>query len=386
MDRQVQKFIAVVALVGAIMLAIYHFVSGNPISDYWLAGVLLVLAIVVWLWSSSEDASALFDIDPALRGGDPTHAQEAYPLNLLEEAPQVLGDVPDVAPSELDSAAVKIVQDSAVEERLTEIVTADDDIQPEPVTDTQDIEETLTDQTAEEAPAETVVEEAPIEPIEVVTTDAVSRDTITTENAVQVDAVTPDVAKRSDTYDDVKLTEPIADTTPLPDYASVHIASDEEVETETATEVEQENSPTDAPEPYSVAPDSDVDTEAPISDENLSTQTEAVNVASDDVITGETVEAQTTPTSQESPETYDLTKIEGIGVKYQEALYSAGITTFEQLAELSVEQLAEIAQAAGMRRAGSMETWAEQARLAAAGEWDALQKLQDELIGGRRES
>ena len=29
-------------------------------------------------------------------------------------------------------------------------------------------------------------------------------------------------------------------------------------------------------------------------------------------------------------------------------------------------------------------TWPEQASLAAAGEWDALQALQDELKGGRR--
>mgnify|MGYP001035149878 CR=1 FL=1 len=39
---------------------------------------------------------------------------------------------------------------------------------------------------------------------------------------------------------------------------------------------------------------------------------------------------------------------------------------------------------AGMRRPRSIETWAEQAELAAKGDWDALEKLQDELSGGRR--
>ncbi|MBC8496999.1 MAG: hypothetical protein H8D37_04990 [Chloroflexi bacterium] len=35
-------------------------------------------------------------------------------------------------------------------------------------------------------------------------------------------------------------------------------------------------------------------------------------------------------------------------------------------------------------RLGNPATWPEQARLAASGDWDALEKLQDELQGGRR--
>ncbi len=80
----------------------------------------------------------------------------------------------------------------------------------------------------------------------------------------------------------------------------------------------------------------------------------------------------------------DLTRIEGVGPKYRDILYEAGISTYAQLAVMSEAELVELAQAAGMRRRASMATWPEQARLAASGDWDGLEKLQNELSGGRR--
>ncbi len=80
----------------------------------------------------------------------------------------------------------------------------------------------------------------------------------------------------------------------------------------------------------------------------------------------------------------DLTIIEGIGPKYSEILVSAGVDTFAKLAAMTTDEIVELVKANGGRKAGSMPTWAEQAKLAAAGDWDALEKLQDELTGGRR--
>ncbi|RMF48767.1 MAG: 50S ribosomal protein L27, partial [Anaerolineae bacterium] len=60
-----------------------------------------------------------------------------------------------------------------------------------------------------------------------------------------------------------------------------------------------------------------------------------------------------------------------------------GILTFAQLAETPVETLQAILDEANFRL-GDPGTWAEQAALAARGEWDALQTLQDSLKGGRR--
>jgi len=88
--------------------------------------------------------------------------------------------------------------------------------------------------------------------------------------------------------------------------------------------------------------------------------------------------------SSDDVEPDDLTKVEGIGPKYRDALHSVGVKTFAQLASLSQEELEAKVKEAGMRRSKSMGTWLEQAKLAAAGDWDALQVLQDELNGGMR--
>lgn len=90
------------------------------------------------------------------------------------------------------------------------------------------------------------------------------------------------------------------------------------------------------------------------------------------------------PAPVATAEADDLTKIEGIGKKMATALLTAGIGTYAKLAETSEEQLTQAIKDAGMRLAPSLGTWAEQATLAANGDWDGLDKLQDELQGGRR--
>ena len=80
----------------------------------------------------------------------------------------------------------------------------------------------------------------------------------------------------------------------------------------------------------------------------------------------------------------DLKRIEGIGPRIAGILNAAGITTFEALSLTSVERLREILVAAELRGSfGDPTTWPEQARLAAAGLWDDLQRMQDSLKGGR---
>ena len=88
------------------------------------------------------------------------------------------------------------------------------------------------------------------------------------------------------------------------------------------------------------------------------------------------------PSEVEGPAPDDLQRIEGIGPKISGVLQAAGITTFAQLAETDASRLEQIINEADIRIAYP-ESWPEQARLAAAGEWDALEALQDELKGGR---
>ncbi|RME70040.1 MAG: 4Fe-4S dicluster domain-containing protein [Chloroflexi bacterium] len=82
----------------------------------------------------------------------------------------------------------------------------------------------------------------------------------------------------------------------------------------------------------------------------------------------------------------DLTKIEGIGPKINALLQNAGITTFAQLAATDVEKIQQILTEAGSRyQLADPGTWPQQAKLAAEGKWEELQKLQDSLKGGRRQ-
>jgi len=95
-------------------------------------------------------------------------------------------------------------------------------------------------------------------------------------------------------------------------------------------------------------------------------------------------EADVAPMAEETPaEPDDLTKIEGIGPKISSVFNAAGITTFAQLAGSDASKLQQILDDAGISL-GDPSTWAEQAKLAAEGDWGALEKLQDELQGGRR--
>ena len=82
----------------------------------------------------------------------------------------------------------------------------------------------------------------------------------------------------------------------------------------------------------------------------------------------------------------DLKLIEGIGPKIAGVLNAAGIQTFAQLAETDPETIRKILLDTDPRlaRLGDPTTWPAQAKLAAAGDMEGLQSLQDSLKGGRQ--
>lgn len=76
----------------------------------------------------------------------------------------------------------------------------------------------------------------------------------------------------------------------------------------------------------------------------------------------------------------DLTKIRGIGKKIAQLLIDNDIQSFATLAQTPLNRLKEILDAAGNRSKVYDPThWAKQAKLAAAGKWDDLKKLQADL-------
>jgi len=81
----------------------------------------------------------------------------------------------------------------------------------------------------------------------------------------------------------------------------------------------------------------------------------------------------------------DLELIEGIGPKIAGLLKAAGIDTFDALAKAPVEKIHEVLEAGGSKfNLAKPETWAEQAALAAKGDWVTFDKLTEELVGGVR--
>jgi predicted flap endonuclease-1-like 5' DNA nuclease len=82
----------------------------------------------------------------------------------------------------------------------------------------------------------------------------------------------------------------------------------------------------------------------------------------------------------------DLEVVEGIGPKIEEVLFAAGITTFAQLAATDIDTLKRVTLDAKIRLTPSIDTWAEQAALAAKGDWDALETMKARLTAGRRKS
>jgi large subunit ribosomal protein L21 len=80
----------------------------------------------------------------------------------------------------------------------------------------------------------------------------------------------------------------------------------------------------------------------------------------------------------------DLTIVEGIGPKIDGLFKDAGITTFSQLADTSVDKMKEILHAAGPRyQMHNPGTWAEQAALARDGKMDELKAWQDAHVAGK---
>ncbi len=85
-----------------------------------------------------------------------------------------------------------------------------------------------------------------------------------------------------------------------------------------------------------------------------------------------------------APAKDDLRKIEGIGPKIAGLLQAEGINTFGDLAGAKVATLRGILEKAGSRyRMHDPKTWSKQAKLAAKGDWEKLQTMQQQLKGGK---
>ncbi|HNF48038.1 MAG TPA: hypothetical protein PKO18_00415 [Chitinophagales bacterium] len=80
----------------------------------------------------------------------------------------------------------------------------------------------------------------------------------------------------------------------------------------------------------------------------------------------------------------DLKLVEGIGPKIEELFHAAGIKTWKELSETSIERCREILDAGGERfQMHDPATWPRQCALMYEGKWQELKDWQDKLDGGK---
>jgi predicted flap endonuclease-1-like 5' DNA nuclease len=80
----------------------------------------------------------------------------------------------------------------------------------------------------------------------------------------------------------------------------------------------------------------------------------------------------------------DFTKLYGVGPSIAKSLKAIGVDSFKQLSESNSDELVEklIANGTKVVNKGAMKSWAEQAKLADADDFDGLKAFQDELKKG----
>lgn len=122
-----------------------------------------------------------------------------------------------------------------------------------------------------------------------------------------------------------------------------------------------------------------VEVPTPTASETMATPTEPQTIdaptpAVETVVETSTSAETTMPVAQSDD---DLTRLTGIGPKLAEAMKAAGICSYTQLATMSVEEVSQALASSNIRyNKTTAESWAEQATLAAAGDWKGLKAQQ----------
>ncbi len=150
--------------------------------------------------------------------------------------------------------------------------------------------------------------------------------------------------------------------------------------------IEEEAAAAEAPSEEATETTEEVAAEAPATEEKVEETPVVEEVKEEAPVAKEKKEEPAAEAKKEEKkeEADDLKKVEGIGPKIAELLIAKEITTFAILAATDTAAIKEILEAGGSSFAShDPTTWPEQAKMAAAGEWDKLKVWQDELQGGK---
>ncbi len=176
--------------------------------------------------------------------------------------------------------------------------------------------------------------------------------------------------------------QPVATATASTGNASTEENATSEVDaTLTGTTTEGPVHIDDAPEMPSVAPGITDEAELAVAD---NPEDEALNTAD---YTGSDLPQYEVLPSGRKIELDDLTVIEGVGPAIAGLLSASGIDSWQALADADADFIQGILNDAGPNYSvHNPATWKQQAALAAAGNWDELEQLQQQLDGGKESS
>jgi predicted flap endonuclease-1-like 5' DNA nuclease len=341
MERSVRSLITTMLVVAGILVAMNRIVENAPLGDYWLAGILLVLGLLIYIaeWRGrSEDAVPLVEPGHSSLDGYRQVAAPPVPAPAIE-APRVKSE------AEVDYDDILEAYDSI---RDTDV--RSDGMASAATTETQ---ETY----AVQGLVQNIMHAGATGTFEEV--DEIAGGPVESMSKEHAKAAppspTPEVTDSGTPATHGEYTDTQARSDLMASAATMDSPEAREAETGIVENI-METGATGTPE--------EVDEIAGGPVESMSPETAAP------------------PPASSQPD--DLTLIEGIGAKMDAALKAAGIDTFTRLATTSEADLRAAISAAGMRFAPSIPTWVHQASLAAKGNIDELKAYQKTLKAGRK--
>jgi predicted flap endonuclease-1-like 5' DNA nuclease len=407
--------IAAVAFVLALFVAMSYLVEGRPLLEWWLPLVLFIIGIAALVLergqSDASDESALagpvrtytvreytFADQPAAATGpeqagevnvrEPLHETEleqvVEPATLMPEpvstppAPTVDEPTSITAPEPPESEnPVATSKDDVLTEQKTYTERAQDDVATggafappssaegfiNPATESDSVEGAVVQQRTPVQQKDPARPDMPLEPLEV---------------------EQPEQTQAERLEEKGELLQP-ADTAENEFQSGEHVAANQPTQMPPPGTTTTGEGAGEGHEPMEPVQQQVLDaTAAPPQPEDIQGVDPTHPEVAEAVLAGEESEAVDeglAPSEAISPEPAsgsgpdDLTRLNGIGARMQDALRAAGLDNFTKLAAASDDELRSAIEAAGMRLAPTLATWREQASFLAKGDEAGFQAL-----------
>jgi predicted flap endonuclease-1-like 5' DNA nuclease len=363
LERSTKQLIAVATLVAAILILVNQIVEDAPIENFWLGGLLLGISVFFWLWLWRESTAPV----TALSVRDETRAPAVQQWDVSG----------GVARTREEGRPIPIAPDPEVREAVEETAAEMREEEAEPPSAPNlkvDERGAVVEETVEERDQAEVVEAAK-------QGDQMAEQLIAETEAAKPQSDTPQQAEANEQVTDAIAGEEV--TREDQNIDKMPAAPDQQTPEDTVAEVVPMDQISDEPEPETAAESTseDVETAAPVAEvEEADARVNPPEPTAPDEV--DVIDVP--PSGVETQAEDDLKRIEGVGPKYMDALVSAGLTSFEAVANASIDDLEHAVRGTALRRPGSLDTWSEQARYAARGDWEGLEAFQSTLVAGRR--